>query len=399
MKHPAERTAAYAAGLIHYVTEGYLTDPTAALTTMRKLEEMLKQQWMYSPGVGPEVLGPIAYPPSPDQFKVGNEQLYDAAFGQELPGTCPIADDKLIMIRINAPCRVTKREVNGYRHQQGSLHRGRSADALQQIYRHQQLNCLSGALGSAIACPQPQLMLPPNLSALPNILHAAQPLSLQDSTQIEAASPIASTVGSAGASAASTPLASCESQTQMTDDGAEPPAAKPAKVESDNTLGPACSNRPNGTEPISMFGTRHTDLPAGGDLGSESPGSIRSLPSSCPIAPSTKSKPKRPADGKANATAAGKSKRKGVTKVELRPEHATKNKAKKAGPLPEYPGIGNKPPIRYGKSTVFFSPATRVWWVKPEAGSRVAHAVKWGRSRKDQIENWEKVKAWLRKFN
>ena len=93
MKHPAEKMGAYAAGLIHYATEGYTTDPNAALATGKKIKEMLKQRWMYSPELGPEEVGPAEYPATTEVFKVENPRLYTAAFGQELPVICPFGDD------------------------------------------------------------------------------------------------------------------------------------------------------------------------------------------------------------------------------------------------------------------------------------------------------------------
>ena len=123
----------------------------------------------------------------------------------------------------------------------------------------------------------------------------------------------------------------------------------------------------------------------------------KSPPSSYGIARSPKHKAK--AAAKSKGKTAGKSKPKGVTTVEPKPQPSTKSDTKKSPPLPEFPGVGNKPPIRYGKSTVFFSPAGVRWRVKPVTGSRVTHGVRWGQSRKDQIENWEKVKWWLRVYN
>ena len=112
-----------------------------------------------------------------------------------------------------------------------------------------------------------------------------------------------------------------------------------------------------------------------------------------------KDRRKPQAEGKGRGKAAENSKPKGVTKVAPKPQHATTNDAEKLGPLPECPGTIKSPPIEYGICTVYFSPASKAWRVKPATGSRITHAVKWGERKKDNKKQWEKVKAWLRKYN
>ena len=87
-----------------------------------------------------------------------------------------------------------------------------------------------------------------------------------------------------------------------------------------------------------------------------------------------------------------KGKEKGKDKVKAQPP-------KKLGPIPEYPGIGKKPLIKYGECTVYFSPPAEVWRVKPATGSRKTHAVRWGENKKEHLTQWEKVKSWLREYN
>ena len=109
MKHPAEKKAAYGAGLIHFTTDGFLMDQVAELVIGRKIKEMLRQRWALA--TWSEMQGPSEYPPSTETFKVEYPKLYDAAFGQDLAAVCPIPEDKLMMIRNNTPCRSTKRGV------------------------------------------------------------------------------------------------------------------------------------------------------------------------------------------------------------------------------------------------------------------------------------------------
>ena len=108
---------------------------------------------------------------------------------------------------------------------------------------------------------------------------------------------------------------------------------------------------------------------------------------------------KEAAKGKGNGKAAGKSKPKGVCKVAPKPQHATKNDAKKLGSLPDCPLVGpehGSDPISYGGSVVFSSLPTNTWHVY--VGKGITHVVKWGRGRKQHSKNWENVKALLRKY-
>ena len=101
--------------------------------------------------------------------------------------------------------------------------------------------------------------------------------------------------------------------------------------------------------------------------------------------------------------AAGKSKQRGSISFSyvrggyVKP--SANSDTEKEPPLPEFPGIGRQLLIRYGKSAVYFEPTRRRWRVKPGYGSQFTHVVTWGRSRKDQIDQWEKVKMWLRTYN
>ena len=114
------------------------------------------------------------------------------------------------------------------------------------------------------------------------------------------------------------------------------------------------------------------------DAARESPSSFASYRSGS----TPKSEAKVAAKGKRKRKTSGKSKPKGVTKVALKPQHATTNDAEKLGPLPECPGTIKSPPIEYGICTVYFSPASKAWRVKPATGSRITHAVKWGEGKK-----------------
>ena len=161
-------------------------------------------------------------------------------------------------------------------------------------------------------------------------------------------------------------------------------------------MGSACTARPEPKEMISMFGKRLKGDAGGGEPASELP----TVPASpYPMAPTPKTKAVSAGKGRPSTKAAGKSMSKAAAKAVPKPPHATKSTAKKSPPLPEFRGVGKKPPIRYGKSTVYFSPANDMWRVKPEDGSRVTHQVRWGRIRKDQVMKWEKVKEWLSNYN
>ena len=116
-------------------------------------------------------------------------------------------------------------------------------------------------------------------------------------------------------------------------------------------------------------------------------------------APSPKHKVKAAAKGRGKGKDGGTSKPNGVIRVQPRPQPSTIFDANGSPALPACPGVGKQPPIRHGKSTVYFSPAGERWRVKPESGSRESRGVRWGQTRKDQIENWKKVKEWLRKYN
>ena len=56
MKHPAEKKAAYGAGLIHFTTDAFLMDQVAELVIGRKIKEMLRQRWAFA--TGSEMKGP-----------------------------------------------------------------------------------------------------------------------------------------------------------------------------------------------------------------------------------------------------------------------------------------------------------------------------------------------------
>ena len=60
LKQPAEKTLAYVAGLIHFVTDGFQYDQTTALLTSKPLREMLKLRWAHAP-LGPEPREPGGY--------------------------------------------------------------------------------------------------------------------------------------------------------------------------------------------------------------------------------------------------------------------------------------------------------------------------------------------------
>ena len=187
------------------------------------------------------------------------------------------------------------------------------------------------------------------------------PLQGQDRPHTEAANP--SCIGTASVSAAFS-VASPESQA---DGGPVPPAAN---------VGSASQ-------------TGGADLRNQCDLGAACRTSL-SCPSDSAVDCKLTQSPRSPPSSYRNCVlrkAAEKSKPKGVTKVDKKP------------PLPEFPGIGNNPPIRYGKSTVYSSPAGQKWFVKQVKGARITHGVRWGQSRKDQVKNWDNIKAWLRKYN
>ena len=113
-------------------------------------------------------------------------------------------------------------------------------------------------------------------------------------------------------------------------------------------------------------------------------------------APSTPSEVEPQEKGEGEEKAAGKSKPKGVCKVAPKQQHASKNDFKRLGPLPECPWVCRETPIHYGKSIVFTVPVIKSW--KIFSGNGRSLVVEWGRRRKDHIENWKKVKAWLRKY-
>ena len=200
--------------------------------------------------------------------------------------------------------------------------------------------------------------------------------------------------GTAGVSAAA-PMASPESQP---DDGFTIPIASveitDSKIGCEHQIGAHFADRPPPRQMVNMFGNRYKDLALGAyNLPDTAMASAPSSSTTLTIMPAATSnlpeiyiaKGKRPRKSKRNP--------KGAIKAAL------KHDVRKRGPLPECPGIGNKPPIRYGKSTVYFSPAGAMWRVKPEEGSRKAYGVKWGIRRAEQEEQWEKVKSWLREFN
>ena len=96
--------------------------------------------------------------------------------------------------------------------------------------------------------------------------------------------------------------------------------------------------------------------------------------------------------------AAGKSKQKGVKKVQPKAQHSNKSDGNKDS-LPKFPGLTTGFPIRFGKSTVFTSPTRKLWRVKPGVGSRVTHGVKWGKDLAEHVKQWEKVQLWLLQYN
>ena len=127
-----------------------------------------------------------------------------------------------------------------------------------------------------------------------------------------------------------------------------------------------------------------------------------------------KYKAKVTAKGKGKGNAAGKSKPFTVTMCPgcgwrhvIHPNKldAKESDEKISEPLPEFPGVGNKLPILYGRSIVFFSEPIKSWTAYAVQGGNVKHVVKWRGDRNDPTdfkepkENWEKVKAWLRKYN
>ena len=161
--------------------------------------------------------------------------------------------------------------------------------------------------------------------------------------------------GTAGVSAAA-PMASPESQT---DEGCGLPLASveitDSKIGSEHQIGAVFADRPPPRQMINMFGNRYKDLALGAyNLPDTAMASAPSSSTTVTIMPAATynltekyiAKGKRPRKSKRNP--------KGAIKAAL------KHDVRKRGPLPECPGIGNKPPIRYGKSTVFFSPAGAV---------------------------------------
>ena len=243
-------------------------------------------------------------------------------------------------------------------------------------------------VASSTASPQPQILF----DTRPRRLHRcdycqirprAPPLAIQDRPYSEAAS--SSCIGTAGVSAA-VPV-----------ENLVPPAANVGSAGQTGSpcIESRCIEQLRRMEVLEKFHKAIQELTAPAD---PPPDTHRSH-SIDGTAPSPKHKVKAAAKGRGKGKDGGTSKPNGVIMVQPRPQPSTIFDANGSPALPACPGVGKQPPIRHGKSTVYFSPAGERWRVKPQTGSRLAHGVRWGQTRKDQIENWKKVKEWLRKYN
>ena len=367
LRNPSEKTAAYAAGIIHFVEDGFSYDPTKALLTKTKLKDMLKQLWLQPPQDFGRL--PQNYPPTPEMFKLDYPELYEQAFGEEGAGECPIQEQQLLAIRTNTPCRSTKATVRLDSQANNCPFknaRPMSADQLKNLYTHRE--------GIQYRLALPMSAHTPHLDRAPSeisIQMCRAPSEAANRAHSEPASQIPSPLpspsqsprpmetqscsGTAGVSAAA-PMASPESQT---DEGCGLPLASveitDSKIGSEHQIGAVFADRPPPRQMINMFGNRYKDLALGAyNLPDTAMASAPSSSTTVTIMPAATynltekyiAKGKRPRKSKRNP--------KGAIKAAL------KHDVRKRGPLPECPGIGNKPPIRYGKSTVFFSPAGAV---------------------------------------
>ena len=193
--------------------------------------------------------------------------------------------------------------------------------------------------------------------------------------------------GTAGVSAASGPESQNQSQADTQTDS-QTLTSSPAvpKLDSEREIGSATKAQPNTPELTRHFSTLLRAQTLVADPPSESPPeSPYEAPSEAPSSPpstysaykppllptkytTTPKKASTPAHkvkvkGKvAKDKGKDKGKEKGKDKVKAQPP-------KKLGPIPEYPGIGKKPLIKYGNCTVYFSPPAEVRRVKPATGS------------------------------